>query len=445
MLQPLRDEAMLRAVAASTLLRLGARVLAAVSGGPDSTALLIALHETGHDVVAAHYDHALREGSDAVAARVAELCTSLGVELITERRTAPLPRGSLQAAARTLRYEFLERARADSGAVAVALAHTADDVVEGAVIHLERGCGLAGMRGMPGARDVFVRPMLDVWRADVRSFLERRGVSSYEDPANSELRFERVRVRRTLLPALERDRPGIVRRLHAASRVAGRLHETAVALASEAHAGGPLTAAALVAMPEPVAIEVLKALYVEAGGAEPGLSRSHFRSMLDLARPGEGGRGVDLPGGLRFRIVGNLVQIVDSSAGRRLEQAAMVRLEVSSCPGCADPEAAHLRGPAELSVGFRRPGLRLRPVGGRGTRKLQDVLVDAHIPREDRDTWPLVFDGGRLAWVPGVALDAGSAAVPGERSLHVRVIPMPVPSRQKVVKLKAPKEPSRSA
>jgi len=79
------------------------RVLVAVSGGPDSTALLIALHEAGRDLVAAHYDHALREGSDDVARQVAELCERLNVRLITERRTEPLPRGSLQAAARALR------------------------------------------------------------------------------------------------------------------------------------------------------------------------------------------------------------------------------------------------------------------------------------------------------------------------------------------------------
>src|SRR5437867_11174542 len=75
------------------------RVVVAVSGGPDSTALLIALQEAGRDIVAAHYDHALRDGSDGVALQVAELCARLGVPLISERRAEPLPKGSLQAAA----------------------------------------------------------------------------------------------------------------------------------------------------------------------------------------------------------------------------------------------------------------------------------------------------------------------------------------------------------
>src|SRR5256886_9594117 len=91
------------------------KVLAAVTGGPDSTTLLIALHESGHDVVAAHYDHALRDGSADVARQVAELCARLGITLISERRTESLPKGSLQAAARKLRYAFLDRARAEAG------------------------------------------------------------------------------------------------------------------------------------------------------------------------------------------------------------------------------------------------------------------------------------------------------------------------------------------
>src|SRR5690242_280611 len=212
------------------------RVLAAVSGGPDSTALLIALHEAGRDVVAAHYDHALRDGSDAVARQVEALCARLGVRLITERRTSPLPRGSLQAAARTLRYAFLERARAEAGADIVALAHTADDVVEGMMLHLVRGCGLAGLRGMPAQRGHYARPLLGVWKSEVRAFLEQRGVMPHEDPANLEPRFARVRMRTEILPQLERDRPGIARRFHAAAAAAARWQD-----AASLAAAGPIT------------------------------------------------------------------------------------------------------------------------------------------------------------------------------------------------------------
>jgi tRNA(Ile)-lysidine synthase len=153
----------------SGLIAAGDRVLVAISGGPDSTALLLALCEEGHSVVAAHYDHALQPESDRAAHRVRDLCAGLGVEVLVERREKPLPRGSVQAAARSLRYEFLERARTEAGADIVAIAHTADDVVEGVVLHLLRGCGLAGLRGMPERRGVFVRPLLSVWRRDASS------------------------------------------------------------------------------------------------------------------------------------------------------------------------------------------------------------------------------------------------------------------------------------
>ncbi len=377
------------------------RTLVAVSGGPDSTALLLSLHEAGEDIVAAHYDHALREGSEVPARQVADLCAILGVRLISERRSEPMPKGSIQAAARKLRYAFLDRARIEAGADVVATAHTADDLVEGAVLHLLRGCGLAGLRGMPSRRGHYVRPFLNVWRDEVRELLAARGVVAYEDPANSETRFARVRVRMQILPALERDRPGITRRFHAAALAAARLQEEAESAPSE--------------------VEELKRLYAAAGGPQPGLSRRHLEAMLNLTGPGRGGRGVDLPGSLRFRIVGGHMEIVPSHPATLRPP----RLEVKRCVGCADGDGTHLRSGLTLHLGFRRPGLRMRPLGGRGTRKLQDLFVDARVPREDRDAWPLVFAGERLAWVPGVAVDSELAAPEGEESLHISITPMP--------------------
>src|SRR2546428_11138612 len=126
MAPPNNPESVTAGLRESGLLVTGDRVLAAVSGGPDSTALLVALIETGHDAVAAHYDHALQDGSARVAEHVRDLCERFGVELIVERRERALPRGSVQAGARAVRYEFLERARARAGADVVAIAHTAD-------------------------------------------------------------------------------------------------------------------------------------------------------------------------------------------------------------------------------------------------------------------------------------------------------------------------------
>src|SRR6266404_1638730 len=214
---PSNSHPLLLGLRASGLIAPADRVLVALSGGPDSTALLLALHEEGRTLVAAHYDHALQPGSGHVAEKVGALCRRLGVDLLVERRVTPLARGSVQSAARTLRYEFLERARVHAGADVVAIAHTADDVVEGVVLHLLRGCGLAGLRGMPARRGVFVRPLLSVWRREVVDYLGQGGIKPLRDPANSDPAYARVRVRLDILPALERDRPGIVQRFHGAA------------------------------------------------------------------------------------------------------------------------------------------------------------------------------------------------------------------------------------
>ena len=431
------DEPLILGLRRSALLRAGDRMLVAVSGGPDSTALLVAAHELGLDVVAAHYDHALQNGSQAAAEHVASLCRRMGIELVTERRTSPLASGSVQAAARHLRYEFLERARITAEADVVALAHTADDLVEGVVLHLGRGCGLAGLRGMPASRGIFIRPMLSVWRPEVLDFLVRRGMVALEDPANRNTSFARIHVRREILPALERDRPGLLRRFYAVAQRAAMIQESIASEAAAVLAHGALDRAAVSASAEPVAVEMMNMLYAQAGGRQPALSRVLLKSMLKLAQPGRGGRGVDLPGGLRLRIVGETMEIVASQTASARRGRPASRLEVTRCSGCADENAAHFKTGVDLRLGFRRPGLTMRPRGGR-TRKLQDIFVDARVPREERDTWPLVFAADRLAWVPGVAIDSELATSPGTIGQHVSVVPYPLSRMSKIAVLKSP-------
>jgi len=436
MLQTTTSNPLLQAIKSSGLIRPGSRVLVAVSGGPDSTALLVAMHELGFEVTGAHFDHALRGGSEVVAGGVGELCARLGVELVTERRASAMPRGSVQAGARAIRYAFLERARALAGADVVALAHTADDQVEGAILHLMRGCGISGLRGMPARRGEYVRPMLGAWRRDVVEFLGQRGITAYADPANAERNFARARVRHEVLPALERDRPGIGRRFYAAAQRASAMQDAIEREVGALLAAGMPSAPEVAKLREPVAVELMKALYSRAGGSQPALSRAHLGAMLDLVRGGRGGRGVDLPRGLRFRIVGTYMEVMAPATG-----SARPRLDIKSCAGCDDANAAHLRPGLHVHLGFRRPGLRMRPAGGIGSRKLQDILVDARVPREERDSWPLVFAGERLAWVPGVVVDAEFVSVSGEPAMHVAISPMPDRWTKKVARLGTPNSP----
>jgi len=388
-----------------------------LSGGPDSTALLVALKEAGFEVVAAHFDHALRPGSERDAAVVARLCRELAVDLVVDRRAEPLRAGSVQAAAREARHAFLEGARRARGAGLLALGHTADDVVEGVLLHLLRGTALAGMRGMPRVRGRIVRPFLGTWRRDIEAFLEERGRVPLRDPANADLRYARARVRGQLLPRLERDLPGVSGRL---LRVAERSRLLQSELEGEARrliGGGRLALSGLRAATPTLRREALRQLFVAAGGSDPGLDRRTLASMEQLALRSGTGAGLDLPDGLRLRrLYGELE--VSPTVGASPDRVTLVRW---NCSGCDVATAAHLRPGARLSLGKRSAGLRMRPLPDRGSRKLQDILVDARVPRHERDGLDLVFADGQLAWVPGIALDARWAAPVGMLSDHVEV------------------------
>jgi tRNA(Ile)-lysidine synthase len=395
-------------------------MLVALSGGPDSTALLLGLRAIGIPVVAAHFDHALRAGSTEEAAQVARLCAELEVELITARRTAPLASGSLQASARAARYEFLERALASAGLATAALGHTADDLVEGALLHLLRGAGLAGMRGMPARRGPFVRPLLGCWRTEVEAYLAERGVDPIRDPSNRDLRFARVRVRLQLLPRLEADRPGLTRRLQRAALNAARLHAELESSATRLAGSGrrPVSLQALREASPAIRAEVFRMLYGAVVDGRPGLSRRHLTALAELVAGGRSGDGLDLPGGVRARRGYEVLEVLApmTPAARRFG------LRTRPCAGCGDLAAAHFRPGLALRLGTRRPGLRMRPLPGGRTRKLQDILVDAKIPRHLRDSLPLVFADGELAWVPGVALDSRWASAGGVSSIHAEVV-----------------------
>ena len=395
-------------------------MLVALSGGPDSTALLLGLIECGIPVRAAHFDHALRPESAGDAVQVGRLCGRLGVELIVARRSDPLARGSVQAAARAARYRFLEEALAATGLATVALGHTADDLVEGALLHLLRGAGLAGMRGMPARTGPFVRPLLSTWRTEVEVFLATRSVEPLRDPSNGDLRYARVRVRLQLLPRLERDRPGLSRRLHGAALQAAHLQRE-LELGAAALIGpnaGQVSLPALRKSGPAVRAEAFRKLHGAAIGGRPGLDRRQLAALARLAMAGRSGDSLDLPGGIRARLG---YEVLEMTAGVEVERPNYL-LRTRSCTGCQSPSAAHFRPGAELRLGTRSPGLRMRPLPGGRTRKLQDILVDAKVPRHLRDSLPLVFAGGELAWVPGVAIDARLASPTGVWAIHAEVV-----------------------
>ena len=224
----------------------GERVVVAVSGGADSTALLLALEELlragrlAVEVTTAHLDHGLRGEQGADDARwVEEKARALGFEVVTGRAEvgarARAERDNLEQSARRARYEFLAAVARERGASAVLVAHTVDDQAETVLLRLLRGSGAGGAGGMrveralEGGGEVSLRRPLLAWarRADTVGFCRERGVEFRADEMNEDERFARVRVRRQLLPLLESFNP---RAAEALARAAELLREDSDAL-----------------------------------------------------------------------------------------------------------------------------------------------------------------------------------------------------------------------
>ena len=426
----------------------GDLLVVAVSGGPDSLALLHALARTrpvtSLEVHAAHLDHGLRgEESRADAAFVSRACRELGLGLTSEsvdteafRETHRL---SLEDAARRLRYDFLARVAAELGARAVAVGHTVDDQAETVLMNIVRGAGLTGLRGMSESstrhvegKDVhIVRPFLaGVSRSDTEGYCEALGLEPRHDSSNSSLLMLRNRIRHEVMPSLAGINPqvkdALLRLSESARRDLAYLERTVDDAWAEVATVGSnrilVDRAGFAGLDASVGAHLLRRAVGLASGGLSDLGLRHVDEMLDLLN-GPAGRSIDLPGGLALGM--GYREATLGPAG--LETCPLPRLtgEVEiELPGETEvggwrvvTEASDKTGDAEagaictsisaraarggLRVRSRRPGDRFQPLGMGGTKKLQDFMVDCRIDRSWRDRIPLVVGEGGIAWVVG--------------------------------------------
>jgi tRNA(Ile)-lysidine synthase len=299
-------------------------VMVAVSGGSDSVALLHLLHRMARgrslDLGVAHLDHALRRGSATDRRFVERLAADLGIDCLADRRDVEKLRRkseSPEEAARRVRRGFLLECRRRAGADVIATGHTLDDQAETVLMRLVRGAGPSALAGMsvsgPGP---FARPLLGIERAELRGYLDRRGLAYREDPSNRDLRFDRNRARRLALPALtDALNPRAARHL---VKAAERLREDAAYLDDLARAacrrlcnegrGGRLEIPArkLASTPPPLARRIVREALATAGCDRRRITSRHIEAVLEIAGGGRGKR-LDLPGGVTAARVADLV------------------------------------------------------------------------------------------------------------------------------------------
>ncbi len=313
-------------------------VLVACSGGADSLALLAAtvfeLRRPGVPVVGAVVDHGLQDGSAAHTSRVVAQMAAIGCDETASVRVTvdPGPRG-VEAGARHARYAALAQLAQHVRADRVLLGHTRDDQAETVLLGLTQGSGarsLAGMRTELHADEapdgttlgpLFVRPLLEVTRAQTEAACRAQGIAWWDDPHNADPRFVRSRVRQTVLPVLERELgPGVAAALartgHLVREDLDALDDLAEREAAARDFGRGEDVGGLAGLPLAVRKRVLRLAALRAGCPPRELSHGHVTALEKLARDRRGEpRALDLPGPVRAERRGDVLRLVPSGGG----------------------------------------------------------------------------------------------------------------------------------
>lgn len=432
-----------------SLLKPGRRVIAAVSGGADSTAMLYALwflkDRLKFQLAAAHLDHGLRgRQSRADAHAVQLLCVRLGVPLLVGKIDHPASLRSsgmsLEMAARDARHAFLLRAKNQMKGDVVALAHNRDDQAETVLMRLLSGTGLEGLGGIHYSSEPceglqVVRPMLDVSRAMIEQFLRRHGIPWRTDATNRDTVHLRNRVRHDVMPYLKSH--GFPAAVPSLVRLADIVREEGESIARETSRllnrclatrspRGSLRVDALRRLSVAQCRRVLRGWLKANGVADRGIDYSAVERLRRMIQ-NKASRSFQFRDDILVRCTGMRLSVsapvekrsheiertVLNVPGRTRLEAAGLEVSVTSSRGYSREASrigafpatcfiARLPGASpELILRTREPGDVISPTGMEGSVAIKDLLINAKVPKEARSSIPVLESGGSIVWVAG--------------------------------------------
>jgi len=446
------DQRVLSFIQENHLVNKGQTLLVAVSGGQDSVCLLHVLYrlqsEWGIKLHAAHLDHRLRgKESIADAAYVAALAKQLGIPCTVKKanvRAWQKAHGvSLEEAAREVRYDFLAETATKIGTECAAAGHTLDDHVETILLHLVRGTGTRGLRGLqpvtlrqsPTRELTIIRPLLGVRRDETAAYCVEYHLKPRQDSSNLSLEPLRNRIRLSLLPLLESYNPQVKEALQRTAQIAGgdiaclekeaaRLYRKLAVSQGETIL---LDKTALLKLPVSMRRYVLRLAVENAAGNLKDIEARHIEELVTaLQKPA--GKQIHLPYGLIFSVDYDHYTLGKDNAS--LIPFPMLDGEyVLEVPGATiipgwqikatiikaglnnvieNALIAHFdyrKIDCELTVRGRKPGDRFQPLGMQETKKVGQFMLDTRIPWDWRDRIPLVANGENIIWLAGYRID----------------------------------------
>ncbi len=429
------------------LLQKGDNILVAVSGGPDSVALLYALLEIKDafdlQLLVAHLNHKLRGAeSDQDQKFVKNLASKLNLRFFSKsvdvKREAKEKKLSLEEAARSIRYQYLENLADRIKADKIAVGHHADDQAETFLMRLLRGAGGSGLSGIPPKRGRIIRPLINVKREEVEKFLKEKKVSSRTDSSNLLPNYFRNKIRLLLLPQIKKKfNPRIVDVLNRAANIISlqqqyveKKCEEILRLVCKSKRQDKIVLDLRRFIDYDVSLkrEMIRLCVKELNKDFTELSFESIERTLNLIRKGKSGRSAGSIGKVRLtrklwaEVSGKDLAIYSgekrtrnhpiSLPGERHFRTTGMRIKSEIVARSSLPKRIRSKGESvalldweELKAPFRlrnrRPRDKFKPLGMEGTKSIADFLIDMKVPRYERDEVMLLTTKGRIAWILG--------------------------------------------
>lgn len=445
----------------------GDRVLTAVSGGPDSVALLHFLNEMQKeikfDLNIAHVNHMSRKGESEEDARfVKDLGEKLGLETFIENidvlKEKEALKTSFQETARILRYRFLFATLNRVHGTKLALGHNADDQVETILINLIRGSGLKGLAGMPESRGAIIRPLIDCTRAEIEAYLEARGLESRRDSSNTSKKYLRNRIRHELVPVLKIFNRNISSNLRKTAKIIRdedqclddqtNLLYLKLAVPQGDGKGVELDRVKFNQQPHAYQKRLVRKAISHVQGNLRRITTGHIHQIMELFHGSMIGKMINLPGrliavsgrsGVQFRKISqekppnapkdedhsNAIELVIPGTTEIGKVGISLRARLLIPGSWTDRDNIPRRAffdfdktGSRILSRFFRPGDRFVPLGMKGKKKLKSFFIDEKIPRESREFIPILTTrSDDIIWVYGKRISEKFRVTENTRSI----------------------------
>jgi len=417
----------------------GSVALVALSGGPDSVALLLTLMKLCErlkirELKVCHYDHALRADSGRDAEFAKTFAGKLGLDFIMERNSSAKPDSDIQQVARKLRYAFFDRLLDEGHADIIATGHTLDDDVETFLLWLLRGSGPQALGGIPPVRGKYARPLIETRKREILEWLREQRVDFTTDPTNERDDYLRNQIRHHVIPAMQSVAPSAVHTIARAMRLVGDQARLIGGIAggkmkeavTSARAGAvTLDATRLAGEPAPIRFVIYRES-ARLAGLDPAIvSLKSLEALDSLLTTGRKGASTDLPGGFAGRYdQAGLAIFRKQDLPAPVDTPFSCPLNVGFGDGVITVTPVENGSPGRDCVSLsavppgslfrsRRPGDFLRLPNLAGRKKLKTFLIDRKVPSGARGGMPLLAAGGEILWVPGLFLSPSVMADAG--------------------------------